>query len=879
MQHESAAIPPQQAPSAGHAHTHNLPLQPTQLLGREQEVAAVCALLRRPEVRLVTLTGPGGIGKTRLGLEAATDLLDVFAYRVSFVSFASIRDPDLVIPALAQMLGLKETGERPLLERLKELLRDTRMLLVLDNFEQVVVAAPGLSELLTACLHLKFLVTSRAALRVRDEHEFPVLPLALPNLTHLPTSEVLSQYAAVALFLERARSVKPDFQMTATNARTIAEICVYLDGLPLAIELAAARMKLLSPQALRARLDQRLAVLTSGARDVPVRQQTLRNTITWSYSLLGAAEQQLFRRLSVFVGGWTLESAEALYAALDNGRNDGAGALLDRMTSLLDNSLLYRMDSEGNEPRFAMLETIREYALEALAESQELDVAREAHAAYYLRLVEADLEREERWQGEKLEQLEQEHDNLRAALRSTLVQAEAGHDSVMALRLGGALTPFWLMRGHWGEGRAFLERALAKHEGVGVHILAKALMAAGKLAFQQGDYDRAEVLAKESQELFRAMGDTHGIAITLEIQGTVAWNRGKLATARALLEEVLTLYTEMNDKDGRANSLNRLAWLIRSQRDYTRARGLLEESLTLYKALGHTGGIADSLLLLSQLLFDTQTEPTAVHIQLEEALALFRKVSDKEGIAACYHLLGEVNLQLGDAVMASSWLEQSLLLHQELGHQAGIAWVLSVVARVAAAQDDHAAARSFYEKSLAQAKAIGDQELIVACLEGLAAVASVQGELMWAARQWGMSEVLREAMGQPRSPVERASYKRAVMDARRRLGERAFAQALAEGRAMVQEQALNVWPPPMEPTSSIVPRVTVLAPLTYPDGLTTREVEVLRLVAQGMTDAQVAEHLVISPRTVNTHLTSIYGKIGVSSRSEATHYALEQRLI
>jgi predicted ATPase len=373
MQHESTELSPQQAPNTEHAHTNNLPLQPTPLLGREKEIAAVCALLRQPEVRLVTLTGLGGVGKTRLGLEVATNLLDVLAGKVSFISLASIRNPDLVIPALAQQLGLKETGEQPLLEQLKTLLQDTSMLFVLDNFEQVVMAALKLSELLTACPHLKFLVTSRAALRVRDEHEFPVLSLALPDLTQLPTSEVLSQYTSVTPFLERVRSVKPNFQMTATNGRTIAEICVYLDGLPLAIELAAARMKLLSPQALLVRLNQRLAVLTGGARDVPARQQTLRNTITWSYDLLGAAEQQLFRRLSVFEGGWTLVAAEALYAALDGRRNDEAGELLDRMTSLLDNSLLYRMDSEEKEPRSAMLEV--------LAESQKLNVAREAHTA------------------------------------------------------------------------------------------------------------------------------------------------------------------------------------------------------------------------------------------------------------------------------------------------------------------------------------------------------------------------------------------------------------------------------------------------------------------------------------------------------------------
>src|SRR5262249_3602872 len=275
---------------------------------------------------------------------------------------------------------------------------------------------------------------------------------------------------------------------------------------------------------------------------------------TWSYGLLGAAEQQLFRRLSVFVGGWTVEAAEALYAALDDGSNDGAGALFDRMTLLLDNSLLYRLDSEGKEPRFAMLETIREYAFEALAASREVNAAQEAHAMYYLRLVEARLEREEGWQREKLEQLEQEHDNLRAALHSTLQQAQERHDSAMALRLGTVLTPFWLMCGYWSEGRTFLERALTKHEGVGGLVLAKALVAAGKLAFQQGDYERAEMRVEESLALFREIGDTKGSAPALEICGMLAWNRGNLSSAQALLQEALTLYKQTNDRPAMVNS-------------------------------------------------------------------------------------------------------------------------------------------------------------------------------------------------------------------------------------------------------------------------------------------------------------------------------------
>src|SRR5438034_150387 len=422
----------------------------------------------------------------------------MFTDGVYFVNLAPILDPEFVVPTIAQTLEVKEAADQPLLGLLSAFLREKRLLLVLDNFEQVVDAAGQVAALLAACPKLKIVVTSRMPLHVQAEHEIAVPPLALPDPKHLPDLVELSQYEAVALFIVRAQAVKPDSQVTNASAPAIAEICVRLDALPLAIELAAARIKLLPPQALLARLNQRLQVLTGTSRDVPARQQTLRNTIAWSYQLLDAQEQRLFRRLSVFVGGCTLQAIEAIYAALD----DEVGWVLEGVASLLDKSLLQQTEQKGEEPRLVMLETIREYGVECPAVGGELEATRQAHAAYFLKLAE---EMEPKLRGVQqvlwLEMLEQEHDNLRAALRWLMEREEIE----MALRLGGALYQFWITHGHVSEGRQWLEGILWSNstETVSLPVRAQALTRAGMMACMQGNYSRAEVLCQESLELFR----------------------------------------------------------------------------------------------------------------------------------------------------------------------------------------------------------------------------------------------------------------------------------------------------------------------------------------------------------------------------------------
>ncbi|HUG38092.1 MAG TPA: AAA family ATPase, partial [Candidatus Limnocylindrales bacterium] len=485
------------------ARPHNLPLQATTLLGRAREVAAARERVLRDDVRLLTLTGPGGTGKTRLALQVAAELIDHFADGVFFVPLAPISDPGLVASTVALTLGIRDPGGRPVLENLREHLRDRQILLVLDNFEQILLAAPLVGELLAVCRGLKVLVTSRAPLELRGEQEFPVPPLALPDPKHPPPIEALGQYGAVALFIERATAIRPDFAVTNDNAPAVAEICVRLDGLPLAIELAAVWIRLLSPQAMLTRLERRLPLLTGGARDLPARQQTLRGAIAWSYDLLDEGERALFRRLAIFVGGCTLEAAEAVC----NPEGDLGLDVLDGVASLVAKSLLRQEEGPEGEPRFGMLETIREYGLEQL----EADATRGRHAAFFLAFAE---EAEPKLLGAEqvtwLQRLEAEHDNFRAVLGRSRV-GEVAAD--VGLRLAGALQWYWRVRGLLGEGRGWAETMLALPGAAArTAARARALNAAARLANLQADYTAARPLALESAAIAREVGDLAGVA-------------------------------------------------------------------------------------------------------------------------------------------------------------------------------------------------------------------------------------------------------------------------------------------------------------------------------------------------------------------------------
>jgi predicted ATPase/class 3 adenylate cyclase len=719
-------------------HPNNLPVQPTPLIGREQEVTAIGQLIQREEVRLVTLTGPGGVGKTRLGLQVAAELADRFADGVFFVNLAPLSDPTLVVPTIAQTLDIREAAGQPLQQSLVKSLQQKELLLLLDNFEQVVSAALQVADLLAACPKLKVVVTSRAVLHVRAEQEFAVSPLALPDPTRLPDLATLAHYEAVALFLARAQATKPDFHLTLANARAIAEICIRLDGLPLSIELAAARIKLLPPSALLARLGQRFTVLTSGARDVPARQQTLRNTIQWSHDLLEAAEQQLFRRLSVFTGGCALEAAEVVCGTGSDASASPAGLVLDGVASLIDKSLLLQTEQESEEPRLIMLETIREYGLEALATSGEEEVIQHAHAAYYLTLAEVaepKLTRAEkrRW----FERLQREHENLRTALAWF---AEHNEQEVV-LRLGSALWRFWWMRGYHSEGRTLLEQALASSQGVvTTPVRAKALHAACALAVDQGDFEQAEVLCGESLALFRALDDPQGSAISLYILGIAASQRSDYAVARALFEEAVALSREVDDKDTIARSLFNLAPVFLYQGEYGRARALAEEAVMVSREGNDTTWSTAPSLFVLAMVMSFQGELMRAHAVLEESLALSKQEGYKEGIAYSLHLSGLVAFQQGDMISTRPQFEESLALFKELGDRRNVAHSLVALGALSFVQGDYAVARALLEESLALA--VGDKWSTAQCLVGFAALAAAQGEWTWVARLAGAAEAL-----------------------------------------------------------------------------------------------------------------------------------------
>lgn len=813
----------------------NVPATFTSLVGREQELATITNLLHHPDTRLLTLLGPGGIGKTRLSIQVARETRGYFSDGICFVALASIRVAEQVMPAIAEALGIQQLADMQVFEQVTNVLDDRQVLLILDNFEQVVAAAPLLEDLLAACPLLTVLVTSREVLHLQAEREFPVSPLALPSATQVLKSEEIAAYPAITLFVQRAQAVLPNFRLTPANAQAIAEICARLDGLPLAIELAAARVKLFPPEALLKRLAQRIHMLSSEKRTLPERHRTLFNTIKWSYDLLDDREQWLFRRLSIFVGGWTLQAVEAVCA----GRNDLV--VLDGIASLLDKSLLVRLEQAGEEeePRLRMLMTVREYALESLREQGEMEQVQLAHATYCLSLAEeAEPDLKGAGQLAWLARLEQEQDNLRAALERLITSREAE----LALRLCGALWRFWFRRGYWSEGRGWLRAALAlPAERVQAKTRAKALCAAGELAWYQADDAEARTLLEESVALYRQLGDEHGLIRPLSTLGSVIQDQGELAAGDVLEEESIALSRKLDDKWELASALHRKGHNTWFQNDPARAVMLMEESLAVARTVEDLSLTVRILNDLAYIAWQQRDLARAAALT-KENLLLARALDDAFLLNNILETLGLIALDRGDPVQAKANIMESVALAKQLGRKGYPIYCLTLLARVAAAQGQFRQAAFLY---------------------GVVGIDFPNDRLM--------------------NADERAEYERNVASVRVQLGEQPFAAAWAEGRASSVERAFVLLEagdlPESVPVAFHRPSLVQVPPrLKYPDDLTPREVEVLRLLARGWSDAQIAEQLVISRRTVNKHTASIYSKIAVKSRSAATRYAIERSL-
>jgi len=612
----------------------NLPVQPTSLIGRERELATVAELLGRGSVRLLTLTGPGGSGKTRLALQAGAELVADFPQGVFLVALAPIADPTLVLPTIAQTVGIRESGAAQLADRLKAFLADKRLLLVLDNMEQLLEAAPELAELLAAAPSLKLLVTSRTPLHLSGEQEFEVPPLGLPDAARPPEASVLLQYEAVALFVERARAVKADFALTSANARAVAEICVRLDGLPLAIELAAARAKTLSPQALLSRLEQRFDLLTGGPADVPARQQTLRATVDWSYHLLGPNEQTLFVHLAVFVGGCTLPAAEAVC---------GNKGLLTGLSTLIDSSMLRQEDEPDGEPRFTMLETIRAYALERLEAPGESDEIRRRHAEHFLAVAEQ-IVPDWRKGDVDLFSLERDHDNFRAALKRFVLR----DDRESFVRLVFGLWVFWGHRNHLREGARWSEEAVRLASDLPLLLQARASDCASSFSWQRWDLQHAWELAQKALAAYRGAKNTDGEAWSLRQLGVIAEGRGDLDEADDLYEQAAAMFREQGELRGLQLVVHDQATCALGRCEYTRARALLEECLARARELGSDASVGNAILDLGILALHERRYDDSVPLFVESL-----------GIALTYGRRGDVPLSLR-GLAASTAVRQHL---------------------------------------------------------------------------------------------------------------------------------------------------------------------------------------------------------------------------
>jgi predicted ATPase/class 3 adenylate cyclase/Tfp pilus assembly protein PilF len=792
------------------AHFNNLPAQPTSFVGREHETAAILALMRNPQVRLLTLTGPGGTGKTRLSLQVAVDVLDEYEHGVWFVELAPITDPALVLRSIATILGIKEGRGKSLEKLVSEHVRTRQMLLVIDNLEQVVEAASIFSNLLAVASRLKILATSREVLHLRGEHNYPVPPLSLPDIKRGQSLGALSQNEAVALFVQRGRAANPDLKFTEDSAMVIAEICVRLDGLPLAIELAAARSRILTPEMILQKLTHRLEVLTGGARDLPRRQQTIRSTIDWSYNLLSDHEKLLFAWVGVFSGGWTTEAVEALCDRVTQAQAmplSGCEALIE-LESLVDKSLVRCSEGRTGETRFTMLETIREYALERLAMGGMSEMLRQQHAEYYVAWMENVFTHlSGHGQVEWLQRLEEEHDNLRAAL-GWIVKADTNHPADvnppnaqvgLAARIGAVIWRFWFLHSHLSEGRKWMNELIrvidpadVNHPAVDipVSLRIKTLTGAGKLADEQGDPVYAIHCHERALALARQIGDDGEITSVTNSLGMVFNAQGEYEKAKSYFEESLSMARRLQDKPGTASALNNLGMIAIEMGQYPEAQKYHEESLAIKRELGDVLGVASSLNNLGVVARQFGDYAQAKRLY-QDGLEMCRQVGHRMGTAIFLNNLGFLAITEKDAETATRFCAESLAIRKELGNKLGMASSLNNLGSASLMQDDAGQALKYWQESLGLLKEVGTKQVVEEILRGLARFALYTKQWVLAARLLGEAEKLREIIGTPLSTEVEAEQSACMAELHASLDEPTIHQARADGHALSVEQIME----------------------------------------------------------------------------------------
>lgn len=779
------------------------------LIGRERALVDVCALITRDDVGLVSLTGPGGVGKTRLAVAVADAVLEAFPDGIWMVSLAPVRDAALVPVAIAQSLGVRDDRSGALLNQIAMMIGDKRCLLVLDNLEHLVEVAPAISTLLSCCPGLSVVTTSRVRLRLSCEHEYVVPPLELSaGREEIPS--------AVRLFVARAQAVQSDFALTPALMPTISAICRRLDGLPLAIELAAVRIKVLTPQALLARLDQRLPVLTGGGRDLPVRLRSMRDTIAWSYDVLSADEQALFRRLSVFVGGFSLEGAEAVVDA-----TDGLDAVFDGIVALVDASLVRSLADTEGQPCYLMLETVREFGQERLAALDQLAETRNAHAAYFSTRHEW-LDPNRVQPGEqfvdRLWRVELDYPNLRAAL----AHLSATEDAERVLRLAGAMATFWHHRGYLDEGRRWLEWALARSSEMPTAIRARALVGLSQIVWAQGDCEVAVRLAGAGRVIAEQIGDVELIAFSNYMLGLIAFTQGQSERAKSLLTEALQGWRQVESPSNTAMALLVLGKVAATQGDVGGAIRYAEEALVDFRQLGHVTGVASAAVFLGQVALDRGDDISA-SLAFREALAGWLKIDARWAVVA------EGNGGVG-ASPFPRWAS------------------------------------------------VDDRWTVLGALTGLASIAARHGQAEQAVTLLGALDQRIDHIGVAVESAQREMLDRTIdavadtlgcdrLAALRIAGHRlSLREAIAVGTGVTVPSPISEQERPRRSTNGV-------------DALTRREIEVLRLVAAGRSNPDIADALFVSVRTVRAHVGNILAKLGVTNRTEAATVAIHRRLV